>query len=136
MTHKLDRELKGKSLYERSPFLEQSMLMPLIPDPRPFEAKSSVEQAYFHSVEYVESLPSPRVIKTHLPLTLLPENLLEKAKVVFVARDPRDACVSYFHHMKVEQFSEECQFNDFAKLFKSGKMVYGDYFKCLKVRQA
>ena len=66
----MDKNLKDKkSLYERSPFLEQSMLMPLIPDPRPFEAKSSVEQVYFHSVEYVESLPSPRVIKTDNRIT-------------------------------------------------------------------
>lgn len=109
--------------------------MPAINDPRPFEAKSPVEQAHFHSVEFVESLPSPRVIKTHLPLTYLPSDLLDKAKVIFVSRDPRDVCVSFFHHMKLEQFSAACKFTDFAKFFKSGNMVYGDYFKCLKVQQ-
>ncbi|KOB52016.1 Sulfotransferase, partial [Operophtera brumata] len=33
---------------------------------------------------------SPRFIKTHLPLSMLPPNLLNTAKVVYVARDPRD----------------------------------------------
>ncbi|XP_068629941.1 sulfotransferase 1B1-like [Battus philenor] len=41
--------------------------------------------------------PSPRFFKTHLPMSLLPATLLDTAKVVYVARDPRDVAVSYFH---------------------------------------
>lgn len=33
------------------------------------------------SVEMVEKMPSPRVIKTHLPLYLLHPNLLDTSKV-------------------------------------------------------
>ncbi|KOB74975.1 Sulfotransferase [Operophtera brumata] len=44
---------------------------------------------------------SPRFIKTHLPLSMLPPNLLNTAKVVYVARDPRDVCVSYYYLQKM-----------------------------------
>lgn len=49
----------------------------------------------------VESSTSPRFIKTHLPLSLLPPNLLNTAKVVYVARDPRDVAVSYYYLQKM-----------------------------------
>lgn len=42
-------------------------------------------------------IPSPRFIKTHLPLSLLPPKLLETSRVVYVARDPRDVAVSFYH---------------------------------------
>ena len=38
------------------------------------------------SIGYVEQCPSPRVIKTHLPLEFLPENILDKCKVIWVCR--------------------------------------------------
>uniref|UniRef100_A0A2A4KBP1 Sulfotransferase domain-containing protein n=1 Tax=Heliothis virescens TaxID=7102 RepID=A0A2A4KBP1_HELVI len=42
-----------------------------------------------------------RFIKTHLPMSLLPPNILDTAKVVYVARDPRDVAVSCYHHAKL-----------------------------------
>ncbi|XP_073943694.1 sulfotransferase 1 family member D1-like [Choristoneura fumiferana] len=47
-----------------------------------------------------EKMPSPRFIKTHLPMSLLSPNLLDTSKVVYVARDPRDAAVSFYYHNK------------------------------------
>lgn len=41
---------------------------------------------------------SRRFIKTHLPMKLLPRNINEVgAKVVYVARNPKDVAVSYYH---------------------------------------
>ena len=34
-----------------------------------------------HSVDFVLSLNRPRIIKTHIPIKLLPKNLLEISKV-------------------------------------------------------
>ncbi|KAL4714558.1 hypothetical protein ACJJTC_006604 [Scirpophaga incertulas] len=53
------------------------------------------------SVEKVKNISSRRFIKTHVPLSLLPPQLLDTCKVVYVARDPRDVAISYFHHCKL-----------------------------------
>jgi hypothetical protein len=34
-----------------------------------------------HSLDFVQSLKRPRIIKTHIPIKLLPKNLLEISKV-------------------------------------------------------
>ncbi|XP_063381064.1 sulfotransferase 1C4-like [Cydia fagiglandana] len=53
------------------------------------------------SWELLRDAPSPRFIKTHLPLSLLPPKLLKTAKVIYVARDPRDVAVSYYYLHKL-----------------------------------
>ena len=62
-------------LYGRSPFIDIPMMR-----------NYSVEEAeeYF---ENLESLPSPRTLKTHYPFELLPKNLLDTCKVLFVCRN-------------------------------------------------
>ncbi|CAK1545176.1 unnamed protein product [Leptosia nina] len=55
-----------------------------------------VDVALQSAVDVLPTLPSPRFIKSHLPLSLLPPNSLD-AKLVYVARDPRDCIVSYYH---------------------------------------
>ena len=47
--------------------------------------------------EQLADAPSPRFIKTHLPLSLLPPSLLDTTKMIYVARDPRDVAVSFYH---------------------------------------
>ena len=44
-----------------------------------------------------ENVTSPRVIKTHLPFEFLPPKLLDTCKVIFVGRNPKDVCVSFYH---------------------------------------
>ncbi len=78
---------------------------------------------------------SPRYIKSHLPLPMLPPNLLDTAKVIFVARNPKDCCVSYYNHEKlipVQGYTGD--FAQFAKMFKEGKNAYGDYWIHLEVK--
>ena len=40
-----------------------------------------------------------RVLKTHLPVTMLPKNACN-GKVIYVHRNPKDVAVSYYHHYR------------------------------------
>ncbi len=47
-------------------------------------------------------LEERRLIKTHLSSEMLPRQIAEKGcKMVYVARNPRDTCVSYMNHWRV-----------------------------------
>ncbi|KFM75292.1 Sulfotransferase 1C2A, partial [Stegodyphus mimosarum] len=74
-----------------------------------------------------EEMPRPNAIKFHLPYHLTPKS--DKTKYIYVARNPKDCCVSYFHHMKNFPFyGFTGTFNDYFELFISGNIDYGDYF--------
>lgn len=69
----------------------------------------------------LEKTPSPRFIKTHLPMSFLPPKVLETAKVVYIAREPKDVAVSCYHHsllFKMQQYSGG--FKEFWNLFHKG----------------
>ena len=90
------------------------------------------------SIETAENMKSPRVIKSHLPFEMLPPNLLDTCKVIFVSRNPKDTCVSYYHHAKkIEDSMEDGEFigtfADFAETFLDGTCSYGSYWTMLKV---
>ena len=57
--------------------------------------------------------------------------------MVYVARNPKDACVSYYHHYK-HVFGDTYQFKggfeDFAEHYKKGYVNYGSYWAHIKVR--
>ncbi len=73
-------------------------------------------------------------MKTHLPIDMLPPNLLDLAKVVFVARNPMDCCVSFYHHERlVPKQGFSGTFDQYAELFRNGRNPTGDYFYHLKV---
>jgi hypothetical protein len=88
------------------------------------------------SAEEMDAVPSPRVIKTHAT----PNNLLgtqqqglaglpSGVKVVIVARNPLDACVScYYHPPKNDPFSKGWPFAAWANTWLSGWIASGSYF--------
>ncbi|KAL6855861.1 hypothetical protein ACP4OV_018663 [Aristida adscensionis] len=52
----------------------------------------------------LERLPSPRLMNTHLPHTLLPETVTTGGcRVVYVCRDPKDMVVSLWHFLRRAQ---------------------------------
>ncbi|GIY14918.1 sulfotransferase 1C4, partial [Caerostris darwini] len=74
-----------------------------------------------------EEMPRPGVLKMHLPFHLTPWS--DQAKYIYVTRNPKDCCVSYFHHMKnLRGRMFHGTFDQFFELFLSGKVDYGDYF--------
>lgn len=89
-----------------------------------------------HRGLFVAPRTSPRYIKTHLPFSLLPPSLLDQAKVVYVARDPRDVAISYYHHNRLflgNTFRGD--FKSYWDLFRKDLrkyLIYRYYYKNLQ----
>lgn len=81
--------------------------------------------------EAAETMKRPGAIKLHLPFHLTPWS--PQAKYIFVARNPKDCVVSFYHHTKNLQGYkfENGKFDDFFELFMNGKVDFGDYFDTL-----
>ncbi|RXG52196.1 Cytosolic sulfotransferase 14, partial [Armadillidium vulgare] len=52
------------------------------------------------------ALPDPRLLKGHMPLPFWPPNILDKAKVIYLARDPRDVLVSCYHFFQTSEMTK------------------------------
>ena len=135
----VNKELGKLPLFNRSPFLEfQGIISPsFLAKALPKDGKQTemMRKTFEESVDYAENLPSPRIIKSHLPFELLPPNLLDTAKVVYVCRNPKDTCVSYYHHidnMLKLMYQFKGSFDQFTDCFKNGQLEYGSYFAHLK----
>lgn len=79
--------------------------------------------------EVCNQLPTPRLIKTHLPFSITPHN--SKARYLYVARNPFDCAVSFFHHTRgFPQHYDflDGEFEEFFECFIAGEVDFGDYF--------
>ena len=79
--------------------------------------------------EAVAALPPPRFIKTHLPFERTPWHA--QAKYIYVARNPFDCVVSFYHHTRgfVRHYDyADGSFDDYFECFLSGEVDFGDYF--------
>ncbi|XP_043265450.1 luciferin sulfotransferase-like [Colletes gigas] len=116
-------------LPERFPFLEHSVLFDYTTImPRHPEVK--LHRLVSDSVNYVSSRISPRFIKTHLPFHLLPRQLRtgkRKPRIVYVARNPKDTCVSYYHHCRLME-GYRGDFNTFCRLFLGEKLCFTPFW--------
>ena len=87
---------------------------------------------YNSFAEQLRAVPGSerRFIKTHLPLSLLPPNLVSTAKVIYVARNPKDVMVSYYHHHKlVKGHGYVGDLPQFANRFMNDEIMMGPFFK-------
>ncbi|KAM7290550.1 sulfotransferase 1E1-like [Ixodes scapularis] len=68
----------------------------------------------------------PRLLRTHLPFGRL--QYTEEARYIYVARNPYDTCVSFYHHVKgLPQFRfQDGTFEDFVDAFINGRIGHGD----------
>ncbi|KAI8434548.1 hypothetical protein MSG28_003096 [Choristoneura fumiferana] len=95
--------------------------------------KDFIDDLMVPAYQSSEDVPSPRFIKTHLALSLLPPRLLDTCKVVYVARDPRDVAVSYYHHNQLfKPVDFVGDFKSFWKLFMEGLLLSAPFFPHLK----
>lgn len=137
-----DHPLAMDPIMDRAPFLECDMFLPeeIAPD-SPFVAECPSFQRLCHGADPKDGMylqiaaatPEPRTIKTHLPFSLLHPSLLDTAKVVFVARNPKDVFFSYLHHSRLlVDHGFVGSMEDFMKYFISGDLVYGSYDEYMK----
>lgn len=125
--HDLDYAGAKVNLPERFPFIDHTALFDYrtmdIPMP-------DLPEFVTDSVGYIDRLAGPRFIKTHLPYQLLPTQLQDpksKAKMVYVCRNAKDTCVSYYHHCKLlEGYTGD--FQDFCELFLAGAVCFGPFW--------
>ncbi|NXX40386.1 ST1C1 Sulfotransferase, partial [Tricholaema leucomelas] len=103
--------------YRRHPFLEWS-----IPEPSALR------------LELAEAMPSPRTIKTHLPVQLVPPSFWEQnCKVIYVARNAKDNLVSYYHfHRMNKALPEPGTWEEFMEKFMLGKVLWGSWYDHVK----
>ncbi|KAJ8725834.1 hypothetical protein PYW08_004017 [Mythimna loreyi] len=78
-------------------------------------------------------LTTKRFIKTHLPMSLLPPKLLDTAKMVYVARNPRDVIVSCYHAARaIKKIDFQGDFKAFWNLFRKDLSSRTPYFEHVK----
>ena len=131
----MDKDGAKINVFVRIPFIEYEALFPAERKAKIMASKGPEERNPFNTIQEAERMKSPRLIKTHLPLSMLPPNLLDTCKVVYVCRNPMDTCVSYYHHNYVFDviYDYKDSFENFEKYFRKGQLMYGSYWYHLKV---
>lgn len=96
-------------------FLVANLLHP--EDPTTFaNIESRVAEIYFNYDQALRRLPRPRLLKSH-------EAFIPRyPKVIYIARDPRDVAVSFYHHnVKWRNIPENYAMDDFIPRFIAAK---------------
>ncbi|GFS42506.1 sulfotransferase 1C4 [Trichonephila inaurata madagascariensis] len=78
--------------------------------------------------EEIPHMPGKGCIKIHFPFNLTPYSA--DAKYVYVARNPKDCCISFYHHTRLfpAYYFNDGTFDDFFDLFIEGQTDFNDYF--------
>ncbi|XP_026685459.1 estrogen sulfotransferase-like [Diaphorina citri] len=121
----LDFEAAKEILPARFPFLELTPLFDYRNNPN-LDAPDFEE----NSVVHIQNLKGRRFIKAHLPFKLLPKKLQSgttNAKIIYVTRNPKDTCVSYYHHCHLME-GYRGDFDDFLKLFLNDAVCFAPYW--------
>jgi len=128
LVNDVDLEGAKQPLHFRSVFLEANCVMP----------RQKIDELNFvpkDMVELCDNLEKTkrRIIKSHLPFEFLPPQLLEKCKVIYVARNPKDCAVSFYHHnVLIPSHGYVGTFDEFMQYFKEGLHVFGSYWHHLR----
>ncbi|CAG9773792.1 unnamed protein product [Ceutorhynchus assimilis] len=110
----------------KADFLEENQTDP--------EKYKLVEEVAYPAWKILAKTNERRFIKTHLPFSLMPPNLVKAGcKVIYVARNPKDVAVSFYHlnrSMRTQGYT-----GDFAKYwcyFKNNLQPWTPYWDHIK----
>jgi hypothetical protein len=95
---------------------------------------NSTIQVRLNSFDTVKSAKPPRLVKSHLHLSLLPQELVDgskKAKIIYVFRNPKDVCVSFYHHFCLMN-GYTGTMEDFVKQFITDNVYCAPYWTHLR----
>jgi len=129
-----DHPMKDYPLAIRSPCLETDVTVDHITYPPAFTASFKAQFPDFDmshgvSLHLCETAANPRIIKTHFSFDLLSQTAVTEAKVVYIIRDPRDTCISFYYYTKLflhEGF--EGTLDEFINVFIGGAYRHGTYW--------
>ncbi|XP_030846018.1 sulfotransferase 1C2 [Strongylocentrotus purpuratus] len=84
-------------------------------------------------IDRAEKMASPRILKSHCHSPFLPEDISTddpKAKVVYVARNPKDTAVSYYHFCEyVPTLPTYGSWDMFFEEFLANRALQGSWFE-------
>ncbi|KAJ7351135.1 hypothetical protein OS493_036337 [Desmophyllum pertusum] len=107
-----DGNVNSETIFQRVPFLETANNLH-IPQPD------------------IKTLPSPRILKTHLPYDVIPKgaNKDTRCKYIYIARNPKDTVVSFFNF--TASLTSHNGYNGpwefYFKLFIEGNVGWGQW---------
>ncbi|XP_062983247.1 LOW QUALITY PROTEIN: sulfotransferase 6B1-like [Elgaria multicarinata webbii] len=78
----------------------------------------------------MKQFPSPRIVATHLHYNNIPKSIFKnKAKVLVLFRNPKDAAASFFHfHNNAPSIPSYNSWDEFFSAFMDGQVAWGSYF--------
>ncbi|KAF5302062.1 hypothetical protein FQR65_LT08612 [Abscondita terminalis] len=121
-----DLNFEGAKIFvdERIPVIELSGYWYKDSEPQHLEC-------HWDSVEYVKKMKDPRCIKTHMIWEKLPQEILDetkKPKIIYIARNPKDVCISSYYYFKDVLSCIDCTLEEFCVYFLNGSGHQPDYF--------
>ncbi|KAL1789417.1 sulfotransferase family cytosolic 1B member 1 [Sigmodon hispidus] len=94
----------------------------------------SVPGLNISGIEQLKTTPPPRIIKTHLPIDLLPKSFWEnKCKMIYLARNAKDVAVSFYHFDLMNSLHPlPGTWEEYLHKFLAGNVPYGSWFSHVK----
>lgn len=109
-----DMEGAKENIETRFPYFESQMFL------------CESQPGWTDKLQFLYEKPSPRFVKTHLPLSLLPPSLTaNKTKLVYVTRNPKDLVVSFYNFNIIDtSMKYRGSFKEFLRYLMEDKVLY------------